>query len=358
MKFIIKASKNVNITDWNKLLMMQSFSTSFQNANYDKPTLLYRDCQPWYIIVENENGEIVGQLYTLMDFYEPNVHKTITNYFLKKFKLGSQLLWRHGPIIHDKAYRTQIMSEILIAVDNLAKENQIDLVSGTSCPLDGTFDSNVCHKLNFDVKPWMSYIINLNNESNSIFLSLDKKIRYDIRKANESGLVFEVGNDMSDLIEFTKLKFRLKNQKFPEYDETIQKNTWDWLYKENLRKLFMVKYKDELIGGINANIFNGNLYQTSVINSHKELNGGSFLTWNAISWSAKEKNRSYDLGGANPHPSSEKEKGISFYKSKWGGESYEQQIFTKIYHSEKLQIAKVLANPKVLSSKFFRGIQS
>jgi len=52
------------------------------------------------------------------------------------------------------------------------------------------------------------------------------------------------------------------------------------------------------------------------------------------------------------------EKGIDFYKSKWGGKPYNQQIFTKIYHPKKLKFSKILVNPKVLKSKFLGEIQS
>ena len=358
MNFINKISKSVNQKDWDNLLKKQTFSTAFQTANYDKPLQLYRDCQPWYITVENDNGEIVGQLYALMDFYQPEVHKTIPNFFIKKFNLGSRIFWNHGPIIHDKINRNKILIEILMTINKLAKEYQIDLVSGTSCPLDITFNPDIFKKLHFEVRPWLSYIVNLTNDPQSLFSSLDKKVRYDIRKGQEKGLVFEIANKLSDLIEFGQLKFKLRNKTLPKYDKIVEQKTWEWLYKENIRKLFLVKFKNELIGGINANIFNGNLYQTSVTNSHKELNGGPFLTWNAICWSVKEKIRNYDFGGANPNPASEKEKGIDFYKSKWGGKPYNQQIFTKIYHPKKLKFSKILVNPKVLKSKFLGEIQS
>ena len=113
----------------------------------------------------------------------------------------------------------------------------------------------------------------------------------------------------------------------------------------------MIRFKGQLVGGVNTNIFNGNLYQTSVINTKKELQGGTLLTWKTIEWAIETKNRTIDLGGANPMPTTAKEKGIHFYKEKWGGEKFEQKIFIKIFNKNKKRLTSFLTEPKSVSSK-------
>ena len=353
LNFTTEILYDVNSKEWDNVLSRVNYSTAFQTANYYKPNQLIRDCKPFYIIVKNDHGEIVGQLSGLIDLKDLQITTNkISKILIDKLNLDSRIIWDHGPIIHDNVNRKEIISRILTALDELAEENNIEMIKGTSCPLDSQCSVEIFKNFGYECKPWITYIINLAKGIDHIAATLDKKIRYDLRKAEEQGLVFELAQKRSDLDEFGELKYKLKKKYSPvQYSELEKENTWNVWYKEGIRKLFLVRFNNKLIGGVNVNSFNGNLYQTSVINEEKELQGGTFLTWKTIVWAAKMKNKTLDLGGVNPNPSTPKEKGIYYYKVKWGGEKFEQMIFVKIFHKNKKKFASLVTNPSLISSK-------
>ena len=129
------------------------------------------------------------------------------------------------------------------------------------------------------------------------------------------------------------------------------------LYKKNYEKLFLVKHKGAIIGGILGVIFNGNIIQHGVGNSlTTQLLGGPFLTWNSLKWAINEKYSTFDMGGVNPFPEYSKEKTIDFYKSKWGGKKHHYNFYTKIFGKTKSKISSFLKNPKRASKKLIHNL--
>ena len=76
-----------------------------------------------------------------------------------------------------------------------------------------------------------------------------------------------------------------------------------------------------------------------------KLLAGPSITWNSLQWCIDEKYSTFDMGGANPFPDSSKEKSIDFFKSKWGGEKYCYNLYTKIFDKTKTKISSFIKNP-------------
>ena len=71
-----------------------------------------------------------------------------------------------------------------------------------------------------------------------------------------------------------------------------------------------------------------------------------------IKWGIENNYSSFDVGGINPNPVSEKEKKIDYYKSKWNGKKYDYFFYTKIINRKKYYISTALKNPKRIISKY------
>ena len=353
MKLITKVLSEVNELDWDNQLKRKNHSTTFQVACYNKPPQLMRNCKPIYLRLSDGGGNIVGQLSVLIDINDPRQKMNrFSKILVNKLNLGTRIIWDYGPIIFDYNNQKKILESILTKLDQLADQYNIETIRGSSNPLNVECGVDVFKNFGYDCKLWSTYIINCNQKPNEFYDSLDKKIKYDLRKAEQNDLVFEVANKREQMDELARLRSKLLGRISPEaYTEYERDYTWNVLYKSELRKIFLVKHKDELIGGINALIFNENIVQTSVTNTRNELKGGIFLTWNAIKWSLKNKIKTFNLGGANPNPISQKEKGIDFYKSKWKGKKYHNFIFLKIRKPRKRKISSVVMHPNIITSK-------
>lgn len=343
-------SNNVDEKWWNKTLTQNNASTVYQTTNWSK---VYQDSygsKPVFIYVKNSSGNIVGQLSALIhNKYFWDHSNYLARIFGEKFSLNTLLNWHYGPIIHEYENQHEIISAILSALDTIASENNVIMIRGSSPPLGIQLLDKQFKENNYELTQWGTYVTYLNQKPENYFKSLDKKIRYDIRKGEQNKLEFEIVEERTALTEFTKMgiesrerlgESRVLNSKRLDFD-------WKHLYENGLLKVFLARHKGNVISGIWNIIFNGNVIQHGVANSpDQSIRGGSFLTWNAIKWCMKNKNLTYDMGGVNPNPANEKEININFYKSKWAEKKFDYCIFTKLRNKTMWKLLKTIKNPK------------
>lgn len=354
MKFTTQIKTRIDEKEWDSLLLQNKASTVYQSYNWAR---LYQEVfgsKPLFIYVKNPTGKIVGQL---LAFVHHEYYWIYANHFLKKIgsmlNLGSIILWWYGPIIYAESYQDEIVSEILSTLDKEASENNVIMIRGSSAPMIDQFNQTPFEKKGYTLKLWGTYVTDLQQDINYLYSQLNKKTKYDIRKGEKNNLEFEVASDKRTLDEYIKLKHKeresvgQKTARIPLYKEKY----WEYLQKNGYEKLFIVRHKGELIGGILNIIFNNNIIQHGVLNLRKELVGGPFLTWNTIKWASKEKYRTYDMGGFNPFPESEKERSIDFYKSKWAGKKLHYNTYTKVLDRTKFKLATALIYPERTTRK-------
>jgi len=352
MNFKIEISNVVNDEEWNNCLMRNKASTAYQIPQWSK---IYQGAYgsiPVFLSVKNSDREIVGQLSAMI---HNRLFWTNSNIILKtlgsKFHLRTTLSWYYGPIIHDKNHQEEIMSIILNGLDKIAKENNVTMIRGSSPPLLDYSTEISFHQHGYDIQNWATYVTDLRINTNDFYDSLNKKIRYDIRKSEKNELSFEVSDKELSSKEFSQLKWdaNKKTGRKTKIDPIFGNLRWNNLNKNNYGKLFMARYRGKPIGGIYCIMFNKNVIQHSVVNSpKKELDAGTILTWNVLKWFIKNELSTFDMGGVNPLPINAKEKQIDFYKSKWGGKKLEYNWYTKIINKARVKFSSVLKNPKKL----------
>lgn len=347
MNLTVEVQSEVNEDEWDHMLTKSKHATGFQSAYFFKPNQIAYGSKPIFIKVLDTSGEIVGQLSAIINVKEiRHVSNSFSKMLIDRFNFGSNLQWKHGPVIHDHVNHKEISSQILSTIEQICKKNKIELVKGTTPPLDQNFTENYFKNFGYLVTSWKNYVIKLPEDPNSHFASLHNKIRYDVRKGEKNGLTFEIAKNINEINEFGMLKYG-KRQDDPELVINEGKigieTAWDYHFKKGLRKLFLVRLNGKLIGGINALVFNDIVCHTTVVNSsQKNLQGGSFLTWNSIKWAIENEHVCLDLGGVNPSPKNEKEKGIDHYKSKWNGTEYKIFIFSKIVRKNRSKFSSLL----------------
>ncbi len=355
MTFHAEISNIVDEKEWNNKLLQNKASSTYQTPNWVRVYEESFDSKPFFIKILDGKGEIVGQLCSV-------IHKKFlwadTNAISKilglKLNLQSLFTWHYGPIIHDVSNQDDIISLILNSVNKIASENNVTMIKGTPSPLGDQFSSTLFEKNGFELGAWATYIVDLKQNIDNFYNSLDKKTRYDIRKTEKEGLEFEIANSRSSLTEYEELKFQEKKrsgEKAVRQPLFLDKR-WELLCKPSFEKLFLVRYHGQAVGAILNEIFNGNIIQHGVVNSEKkDLQGGSFLTWNTLRWSITEGLLTYDMGGVHPNPDTEKEKRIHFFKSKWGGKQVNYMRYTKTFGVNKLKISKAVKEPKRVTKK-------
>lgn len=347
MNYSIKVSNSLNQTEWENALKKSEASTTYQLSNWSK---IYEESYgsiPYFITIKN-NEQIVGQLSCIlhdeMSWRESNVFvKAINN----RMKLRRILNWFYGPIIHNIDNQNEILKLILQEVENIAKKNNAVMIRGSMPPYT-KLEELPYEEFGYKKQRWATYITNLEKNNEEMYNELNKKTRYDIRKSEKNELEFVVADRSTFAIDFSKLKLdsRKKQGENSTINEKFIMSRWRNLNEEGFGKLFLAKHEDKIIAGVYCVIFNGNIIQHSVVNSEKNLEAGTFLTWNIIKWGSQNNYKIFDVAGVNPDPSNEKEKQIDYYKSKWNGEKKTYSIYTKILDGKKMKISSLLKNPK------------
>ena len=344
MNFTVTIENQVNEDDWDASLIKSKHATAFQSANFFKPDQIANNSKPIFIKIFNQDEKLVGQLSCIIN-NKTKKSSTISKLISNQLNLGSIIHWKHGPIIHDQINHQKILTLIFATLEKICKEEHVEMIKGTSPPLDLNFCESFFKEHNYEVIPWKSYIINLPSSSDDFFASLHNKIRYDIRKGIKNNLSFEIGSTLEQINEFGLLKYGKRvddPSKILDQGKDAIKSAWDYHFKKGIRKLFLVRYNGELIGGVNALVMNNIVCHTTVVNSSKIMQGGSFLTWNSIKWAIENNYLFLDLGGANPNPKDKKEEGIDHYKSKWNGIEIPFFRFSKIFNKKRSKVSGLL----------------
>jgi lipid II:glycine glycyltransferase (peptidoglycan interpeptide bridge formation enzyme) len=343
-------SYDVDCKEWNNELLKNKASTVYQTSNWQDIYKQTYDSKPFYITVRKPNGKLLAQLGGIIHkklFW--NNANLVASFIGNKLNLRINLNWFYGPIIHDHDYQQEIITEILLCIDKISKENKVTIATGISAPLEQPIPNSPFTSFGYTIKPWTTYITNLQQDKNKLYDSLNKKTRYDIRKSQQEELTFEIADSKKSYDEFLDLKLDARKNSGEKIrrNETFFDMHRELLYKNDYEKLFLVKHNGKIIGGILGVIFNENIIQHGVgILPSTKLLAGPSVTWNALQWCIDKKYLTFDMGGANPFPDSSKEKSIDFFKSKWGGEKYDYSLYTKIFDKTKTKISSFIKNPK------------
>lgn len=354
MEYITEIAYTVNDKNWTDNLKSIISSTTYQLPAwlelYKKPF----NSIPIFITVKNTNSEIVGQLACIIhEEYNWRNTNPISKFIGMKLKLNSILSWSYGPIIHDQKNQETIIHAILKRIEEIVNEHNITMVRGFSIPND-KLRIEIFEKFGYSLQKWSTYFLDLKIKSETLLSNLNKKIRYDIKQAEKRGLVFEIIKTRSTFNEFVNFAVNTKIQQGETRNPNkyFRDNLWEIAYKKGFYKAFLAKKNNEILGAIDLLLFNENAVQVGVTNSPKrEYCAGPFLTWNTIKWAIDENLKTFDFGGANPTPKTEKERQIDFYKSKWNNEKKEYFFFTKIFNRNKIRASSVLKRTSTITYK-------
>ncbi|MGI0057392.1 MAG: hypothetical protein ACREAK_08485, partial [Nitrosarchaeum sp.] len=218
MNYNVEIYEEVDEDRWNTGLLQNKASTLYQSFNWIKLYQKNLGSKPFFISVKNSKDEIVGQLAAIIHSNALRNENIFAKKIGSKINLSSVLTWFYGPIIHTESNQNEILSEILSIIDKLAIENKVTLIRGASPPLEKQFSNLAFQNHNYDIKPWATYIIDLDKKIDDVYNKLDKKTRHDIRKSESEELEFEVAEGKSYFKEFSELK----NE---EYERTGRKKS-------------------------------------------------------------------------------------------------------------------------------------
>jgi hypothetical protein len=330
----IEVAETTDSVKWQENLSRSSSATVFQSYQWARAYLEALHDIPLFLTVRDKSENVVAQLLLfVVNEFERRLSPRYNRYLRfvpSRLGVGTRLVWSYGPIIHDESLVAEILESILEEADKLAHEWGATQIYGISPPLETHSDEyrDTYRRSSYTVQDWGTFVTDVTRDEQTIWSALDKKTRNDIRRA-ESRIVIREVTDRGLLAKFALLsaKFNEVKRGRPEASEAMKYYDvfWKWLHRSDqsvspASNVFLAFEDEQPRAGLMLNSFNGNVTQHSVISDGAKGNlGGPLLTWQAIRWAHSCGCKTLDLVGVNPSPSNPEEKGIYFYKSKWGG---------------------------------------
>ena len=154
----------------------------------------------------------------------------------------------------------------------------------------------------FHKRPYEGVVMmDLAQDSDTIFRKFSTKRRTDIRRVIKSGVSVapaETGDDLSEFYAIHREWARRKGQQAigeEEFRETFALT--------GNRRLLLARYKGQVIAGVVHRFFPGGVMEYAANNSLEsalQLRPNDLLQWRAIEWGCAEGLTKYSLGGAHP----------------------------------------------------------
>lgn len=347
MNFTIEISEKTDEDKWIKNLQQNKSSTIYHHPNFSRSYQHIYKSKMIFLHVYDPNDNIVAQqLLHIFPEYPWHYPSPSIKYISSKLKLGVTLSWFYGPIIFDKQNENKILELILKTINDISKEKNVSLITGSTTPLNHISKTPFLSN-DYSVIDWKTYLIDLSNPIDYLWNNISKEARNDVTRARKKDVTIHEVKSQSELEDYvsllekhiSNLGIKNKNVRDTIYEE------WKYLiYKNNLGKIFLAYAKDKAISGLTLLTFNGNIIQQGLtsLKDYRSFLGGPLLTWHVIEWGNNMHYTTFDLAGANPQSNNKKEKSIDFYKSKWGGRELEHYRCVKIYNKKKSTLFSLL----------------
>jgi len=300
----------------------------FQSKQFYELIKKFKKHKPFLFLTENKNKNIVGLLLAI-------IHKESTGLFSV---FSSRSIIIGGPIVLNN--NLQILDLLLKKYNKFIKYKVI--YSQFRNTRDFSFDEkNIFNKNGYIYKQHLDIFHDLTLPVEDQWMKIHKGRRKNIRRSIKSGLMFkEIKNDIEFKKSYHLIKETYKRVKLPILYNSIFFDSYDYLTKNGILKVFVAVLDDEIVGTRMVLCYNGLIYDWIAGASEIHLNKypNDFLPWKVMEWGSKNNYKYFDFGGAGkpnvPY-------GVRDHKLKFGGELVEHGRFENIHNNFLFQVGKM-----------------
>ena len=351
-------SNSVNSREWNKALKQSEYANFFQTVEYLETQTSSEERTPVFITIRDSSNSIKGQLGLSV---EEKIHgkssSLMDSVITKLSDLGKRATWVSGPILHDSNLknRSEIIKLILSALEKIGSDYNLNVIDGYTPHQDSLIEKNYKEQFRYfryKIENFFTFATDLNKTTESIWDSIHKNTRRDVKRAEKRNIVVKELNQHELLDEYFNLgKEWAKTKGLVSRDSIISKEKYWECLNAGIEKVFLAYENNELIASHRMGIFNGIAFSHKFTNSYSKPTSlaGPLLAWHSILWAKKMKFRIYDFSGGKSPPSNnnsmkkylEQWDSLLSYKRKWGGVEYPYFHFIKIRNEKSYKLLRI-----------------
>lgn len=319
----------IDIDKWRKFVASHKNGNIFQMPEMFNVFKMTQNYEPLIVSVLDENKNILGILVAV-------IQKEYSS-FLGNFTARS-IVWG-GPLVSNNS--PMILQEILRAYNRIVGKKAIysqfrNLWAQTE------EEKMIFYNFKFHFENHLNIIVELKKAKEELFQNLHSSKRRQIRKAYKLNVsIHEIvkEHELKYLYYILKDLYRKKVKK-PLPPLNLFLNLFFILNKQNMIKVFAVKYHDKIIGGIICPIsFKKTIYEFYICSDDKfkKLYPSVLATWAAIKWGCENGVSKFDfLGAGKPNTNY----GVRDFKLKFGGRLVNYGRYEKINRPFLMQLGK------------------
>lgn len=326
---------------WNGLVRSSWHGTIYQTTYWAEYFRLYYGARPYFLVAQ-AGGGVRGLLLLFemgrfpdRDAARPWLYqiKRPINALLRVFR------WYSGPVVLDPATHDEVMASLLRKVEEIAVRDRVLGVEHGSLPVK--HDQNVriiAGALGFEVGEWATFVVDLAAPIETLWARLKlKSAKSAVKRAAQLGLrMYDATNDPPHAHARCEYEHSRANGIRP----------WPVLAYDAMRsalappaayRMFAAEYESRLVAFTPVVFFHRTMHLVKPVQlpecKERRIPAGDFLMWEAIKFGHTQGLVAFDLAGVSPRPLAAEERGIRFFKSKWGGEYVAYSVLRKRYRS-------------------------
>ncbi len=336
--------------DWNKRVL-ENKGDIYQTTAYAQFQEECLGMKSIYLLVK-ENSKIIGQLVIT---HGPRFAKYLRNKSKKTYRLAEKHLkiytFIRGPIIINKKKKKQIYSFILDYLENLGKKKAF-MMQDISLPLNETEEIyKLFYKKGFYSDSWGTVVVDTTKSEEELWKDVSRSHRRSIRKGRKQELVVKEAKTKKDYnTAISIIRDMAKRNKIFAHSKNYYPTFFKILTENKMGKVLFIEKDGKGIATITLYLSGKKAIQTLIAHTDYSMKKGyygvDFLEWHIIKWCHENGYETYDLAGIRPDSKEEKEAGLRYYKTKWGGEAIRYPYFSKNYSKTKKAVVNLLMKRK------------
>lgn len=273
-------------------------------------------------LVMKKNDEIIAGILLMTRTYKGRIMPFI-----------SSSESREGPIIKDGKIS---IDPLLNTIERCFSNRSLVTIDMPFYPFRSS-SRDVFNNFNYDYTPSCTFLINLADSLDELWGKLEKRARWSVKKAEESGVYVETLSDEEDLKKYYELYLEIcQRTALGPYTYNFLRTVWYSLKREDKVKIFVVKHNEEMAAGATVLLHKDKMWYWSAVSNARlrKLHAPSLLLWSIIEAGHEKGFHLLDLCGAmcNPDPA-HLNYGPDIWKRGFGGKRVELGRQQKIFHS-------------------------
>lgn len=337
--------------DWDRFILKNNFADFLQSFFWSRILQITYGYKPFFLqITDTGDPSAFFSFQVQFPYIKENSRKYriingVSNLFFQK------LVASGGPVIVRDENAEQIVSSLLAYLDSFSQKHHTFSISLSPFRYEPHYSKdirilNVFEKFGYTRKIWGTYLVDLTQDEDKLWMSLEHSARKSLKQMHDKGVCIKKVTNYSEYIEKFVIPYNRMEKEFGRTELPL------FLF-ENIKNInnydkYYHYFYAELDGKIEAvlGMYVYNRYATEIMSTtskytyENKLYAQDLLHWEMFKYAKDLGCHTFDLAGVNPNPTNAKEEGIHRFKKKWGGKYIEYPIFEKECTGIKNQIVR------------------